>query len=182
VLAIAGNHVKIPLRRRLAAVPMRKPATKPSKRWTAIRLVTLVGVCSLVAACGSSSPASQRKAIRAVVTNFLYALAHGDGDVACAHATPSGQQKIVNAIGPELQNFDIYGCADVVYTTGAQMTAAHRKSLETARVGKIALQKSTATIPLSSLTSPDGSVDVVLGTKAPVRLIDSYGVWLIISL
>jgi len=150
---------------------------RPPARWLAPLLV-----CSLLVACGGGSTTGDRAAIRSVLTSFFNALAHGDGRVACAHASPPGQQRIVATIGPELQNFGIYGCADVVYVTGAQMKPAGRRALETARIARITVNGTKATVALSALSSPNGSVAVELDTQAPIRLVDSYGVWLITSL
>lgn len=161
---------------------MRATTRQPPARLTAAVCLGAAALALLLAGCGGSSASSDRTKIRAVVSNFLYALAHGDGTVACAHATVAGQNAIVSAIGPELQNFGIYGCKDAVYVTGAQMKHAARHALETARIAKIELSGTTASIPVSAITSPHGNVDVELGTTKPVQLVDSYGVWEITAL
>ena len=152
------------------------------RRSTPGRLLLLGLLCALLAACGGSSPSASRAAVRAVLRSFLHAVAKGDGRVACGHGTPAGQQKIVAALGPELQNFDIYGCDDVVYVTGAQMSRANRLRLETARITRVELDGSHATVPLASLTSPHGPISTELGKVGPIRLVESYGVWLITAL
>jgi hypothetical protein len=184
VLAIAAHHVKISKRRRSAAAPMRASNRQPKTCRHAAALAVALSAALLLAGCGgSSAPAPHdREQIRAVVSSFLDALAHGNGTVACAHATPAGQKAIVSAVGPELQNFDIYGCKSAVYVTGAQMKPASRRALETARIATITLSASSASIPVSTITSPNGNVAIELGTNKPVRLVKSYGVWLIASL
>ena len=161
---------------------MRASNRQPKTRRTAAALTVALSAAPLLAGCGGSSAPRDREQIRAVISSFLDALAHGNGTVACAHATPAGQKAIVSAIGPELQNFDIYGCKSAVYVTGAQMKPASRRALETARIATIALSASRASIPMSTITSPNGNVAIELGTNKPVRLVKSYGVWLITSL
>lgn len=161
---------------------MRASNRQPKTCRLAAALVVALSPALLLAGCGGSSAPRDREQIRAVVSSFLDALAHGDGSVACAHATPAGQRAIVSAIGPELQNFDIDGCNSAVYVTGAQMKPASRRALETARIATITLSAGTASIPVSKITSPSGNVAVELGTNKPVRLVESYGVWLITSL
>lgn len=161
---------------------MRVPTTQPTARRTSALCLAGLAFAVVLAGCGGASASSERTKIRAVLSSFLFALAHGDGTVACAHATPSGQNQIVAALGPELQNFDIYGCTNAVYVTGAQMKPVSRRALETARVATITLDGAKASIPLSAITSPHGDVAVELGTNKPVRMVDSYGVWLIVSL
>jgi hypothetical protein len=161
---------------------MRAPNRQPKTCRLAAALLVALSAALLLAGCGGSSAPRDREQIRAVVLSFLDALAHGNGTVACAHATPAGQKAIVSAVGPELQNFDIYGCKSAVYVTGAQMKPAARRALETARIATITLSATTASIPMSKITSPNGNVPVELGTNKPLRLVKSYGVWLITSL
>jgi hypothetical protein len=184
VLAIAANHVKIPLRRRLAAAPMRAASKQPPMRPRWSLCLALVAVAAMLAGCGgAASPTnSDRSKIREVVAGFLYAVARGAGAVACAQATPAGQTAIVSALGPELQNFGIYGCKNTVAITGEQMKPAARRALETETTGVIKIDSAKATISLSQITSPYGSVAGELGTKGPIRLVESSGVWLISAL
>jgi hypothetical protein len=158
-------------------VPLRQ---SPTVRRGACCFAT-VALATLLAGCGGTSATKERVDIRHTISSFLSALARGAGD-GCAHATPAGQQEIVSVLGPELQNFDIYGCADVVYVTGAQMKPALRRVLETATVATINLHGDTASVDWSQVRSPHGDVAAVIGTTKPIRLIDSYGVWLITAL
>lgn len=158
---------------------------KPQRRQSWTRRIGACSACALalvLTSCGSASPAQDRSAIRKVLTSFLFAVARGAGDTACAHATPAGQQTIVNAVGPELQNFQIYGCADVVYVTGAQMSKANRAILEHAYVGKIALHGSHATVAWSQIASPTGNTSDVFPQRTPIQLTEASGVWLITKL
>lgn len=159
-------------------VPLRQ---SPKVQLGACCLATLA-LATLLAGCGGASAAKERVDIRHTISSFLFALARGAGEGACAHSTPGGQQEIVSVLGPELQNFDIYGCADVVYVTGAQMKPALRRVLETATVATVNLHGSKASVDWSQVRSPHGNVGAVIGTTKPIRLIDSYGVWLITAL
>jgi hypothetical protein len=158
--------------------PRRRHLATPRQGTAA--LLTLAAI-ALLAACGGASPA-KRAVIRSVIASYLRGVAHGDGNAACAHATPSGQNKIVSVLGPELQNFDIYGCSDVVYVTGAQMSKQNRRILDSVKVGTVTIDGSTASVDATQITSPYGSAAALIGTTAPIRLVDSYGVWLITQL
>jgi hypothetical protein len=145
-----------------------------------------VALALVLAGCGSNgssvSPATQRVEIRDTLGTFLRALAAADGTAACRELTPTGQASVIHAIGPELTNFGINTCAQVVHVTGAQLTPKLRRELTTATVGAVTLAGSSATVQWSAITSPAGDVGAFFGHPKPVRLVEVKGGWEIESL
>jgi hypothetical protein len=148
----------------------------------------LVAFVSLLAACGgggattTTSPVAQRAEIRGAIRTFLRGLAAADGASACSVLTPAGRKSVIAAIGPELKNFDIHGCEQVVHWTGIQLSAALRRQLKTAVVGAVALAGATATVQWSAITSPAGDVAGFFARRKPLSLVEVDGAWRIGSI
>jgi hypothetical protein len=141
----------------------------------------VVALALVLAGCGSSgssvSPAKQRVEIRNTLSRFLRALATADGTAACRELTPAGQASVIHTIGPELTNFGINTCAQVVHVTGAQLTPKLRRELTTATVGAVMLLGSTATVQWSAITSRAGEVGAFFAHPKPIRLAEVSGSW-----
>jgi len=140
-------------------------------------------VVALLAGCGTSvSPATQRAEIRGTLDTFMRELAAGDGTIACERLTSAGQASVIHTIGPELANFGIDTCAQVVHLTGTQLTPRLRGELAGVMVGAVAVHDSTATVRWSAITSPAGDVAAYFGRPKPVTLSNVDGVWRISAL
>jgi len=140
-------------------------------------------LAAVLAGCGASaSPTAQSGEIRDTIRTFMRGLAEADGARACRVLTPAGQASVIKTVGPELKNFGIDTCAQVVHLTGIQLTAKLREELASATVGAVALHGSTATVRWSAITSPGGDVGAFFGNPRPVTLVDVDGVWRISSL
>ncbi|HEX4034952.1 MAG TPA: hypothetical protein VHX66_10965 [Solirubrobacteraceae bacterium] len=137
---------------------------------------------SLLAGCGGGSsvpPARQRAAIRATVRTFMRELAIANGKVACEGLTVAGSQSVIATIGPELGNFGINSCAQVVSLTGGQLSAALRRELASVTVGAVALHGSNATVRWSAVTSRFGDVAAYFGHPKAMILSEIRGFWYI---
>lgn len=110
---------------------------------------------------------------------FLRELAVGNGKVACEGLTVSGSASVIATIGPELGNFGINSCAQVVSLTGGQLSAALRRELATVAVGAVALHGSRATVRWSAVRSRFGDVAAYFGHPRALTLSDIRGFWYI---
>jgi hypothetical protein len=150
------------------------------------RAGAVVVAAVLLAGCGgrggAPSAATERRAVRATVRTFMRALAAADGASACAALTGSGQSSVIATIGPELGNFGIDSCAQVVQVTGAQLGAGLRRELAGAQVGAVALHGVRATVRWSAVTSPSGDIAAYFGRAEPIDLVETDGSWKISAL
>jgi hypothetical protein len=131
-----------------------------------------LAAAALIAGCGRSgvSIATQRARIRATVRTFMRELAIANGKVACEGLTFGGQGSLIGVIGPELGNFGIDSCAQVVQLTGSQLTPRLRAELEAVSVGAVAVSGSNATVRWPAITSTRGDVAAYFGHAPPIRL------------
>jgi hypothetical protein len=137
----------------------------------------------VLAGCGGGVPAAtQRRDVRATVRTFMRELAAAHGAIACAGLTPAGQSSVIATIGPELGNFGIDSCAQVVRVTGAQLSAPLRRELASVQVGAVALHGARATVRWSAVTSRFGDVAAYFGRAEAIELADADGFWKISSL
>jgi hypothetical protein len=155
-----------------------QPSTRQSHRRAAGALAALAAAVAL-AGCGSPSPAKERSDIRGVITDFLGALGRGEAYTACAHATPAGQGQIVHVLGPELTNFGINGCLNVLYVIHKDMKRPLREILQTATVGRVQLHGDSATVRWSAVSSPRGELGSAIQQTHPIELTRTNGVWLL---
>jgi hypothetical protein len=139
----------------------------------------------ILTGCGGgakgSSAATQREAVRATLRTFLRELSVGHGQIACEGLTSAGASSVIGVIGPELGNFGINSCAQVVQVTGSQLTSKLRRELASAKIGAVALHGSGATVAWSAITSPGGDVGAYFGHPRPVRFAYLRGYWYISS-
>lgn len=156
-----------------------KPPAAPSRAARAGALA--LAAAALIAGCGGSGvpTATQRALIRATVRTFMRELAIANGTVACEGLTVGGQGNLIGVIGPELGNFGIDSCAQVVQLTGSQLTPRLRAELETVTVGAVAVSGSNATVRWPAITSPRGDVAAYFGHPPPIRLSYIHGFWYI---
>jgi len=113
---------------------------------------------------------------------MLRDLADADGQAACERLTATGQASLIKAIGPELTNFGINDCAQVVHITGRQLSPKLRRELRHATVGRVAVHGSNAIARWSAITSLDGDLAAFFGHPKPVTLVEVDGRWLISGL
>ena len=151
---------------------------------SALRAAALVALALLPAACGSkqASPAEQQAQVRTAVAGMLHDLAAADGRAVCAGLTEAGQASVIKAVGPELTNFGIDDCDQVVHITGTQLTPKLRAELRHATVGDVSLQGDTATVQWSEIRSPGGDLGAFFGHPRALTLVDVNGTWLVSSL
>lgn len=152
-----------------------------------MRRLGLASLVLLLAACGGSSPATilpaaQRAQVRSTIVGLLRDFAAGDGKAVCARLTATGQASVIRAVGPELTNFGITSCEDVVRVTAPQLGAALRKELRDATVGGVTLSGTIATVAWSQISSPEGDLGAFFGHPKPLRLVEVDGVWRISAL
>jgi hypothetical protein len=108
-------------------------------------------------------------------------LAAANGKVACEGLTAAGQGSLIQTIGPELGNFGIETCAQVVQVTGVQLAPKVRSELASVTVGAVTLHGSTATVQWAAIVSPAGNVASFFGHPKAVQLADVDGFWEISS-
>jgi hypothetical protein len=152
--------------------------------WRPAAAMALAAV--ILAGCGGGarepSAAAQRNAVRATLATFLRELSAGHGQIACEGLTAAGASSVIGVIGPELGNFGIDSCAQVVQVTGSQLTPALRRELASVRIGAVALHGSSATVAWSAITSPGGDLGAYFGHPRPVRFAYLNRFWYISSL
>lgn len=89
---------------------------------------------------------------------------------------------MIATIGPELGNFGIDSCAQVVHVTGAQLSATPRRELASVQVGAVAPHGARATVRWSAVTSRFGDAAAYFGAANAIELVDADGFWKISSL
>lgn len=148
------------------------------------RLAAIAASALLLAACGSThaAPAKQRSDVRVTVTGLLRDLAAGNGAAVCARLTTAGRSSLIKAVGPELSNFGITSCEQVVHITGMQLSAQLRSELRHAAVGVVAVHGSRATVRWADVTSPQGDLGAFFGHPPALQLVAANGAWLVSSL
>jgi hypothetical protein len=151
---------------------------RPSRRVGARCLAAIVLAAALAGCGGKSVPAAtQRADVRATIRTFMRELAAGNGQVACEGLTVGGQSSMISVVGPELGNFGIDSCAQVVQVTGSELTAKLRRELASVTVGAVKLDGAGATVPWSSIRSPAGDISSYFGHARPLELLDIHGFW-----
>jgi hypothetical protein len=150
-------------------------------RATATGCLLAIALAGVLAGCGSSRPPSgtQRSAVRATIRTFMSELAAGNGKVACEGLTLGGQSSMIAVVGPELGNFGIDTCAQVVHVTAVELTTSLRRELASVAVGAVELHGTSATVPWSSIHSPAGDVSAYFGHAKPLELDEIRGFWYI---
>jgi hypothetical protein len=146
------------------------------------RAIAAGAVALAVAACGggpTGTQGDQRAAIRRTIVTFMRELAAGNGMVACEGLTVGGASSLAAAIGPELGNFDISGCVQVVDVSGSELTPQLRTALASVTVGAVRLSGSNATVRWSAVTSPAGDVAAYFGRARWISLVWVKSFWYI---
>jgi hypothetical protein len=148
------------------------------------RAAGIVALALLLAGCGSKhvAPTAQRAQVRATVASLLHDFAAGNGQAVCARLTTAGETSLIKTVGPELVNFGITRCDQVVHVTATQLSAQVRNELRHATVGAVALQGGKATVEWSEIRSPEGDLGAFFGHPRPVMLLAVNGVWLVSAL
>jgi hypothetical protein len=118
--------------------------------------------------CGGSSDEDD---VKATMTDFLGALAKGDGQKACSLADASGRARLVQAAKGQLT------CERVIAAVSARLPAEVKSGLENAEVKKVTVNGNTATIKDSDITSSKGNVKSFLSGGTPTKLVKEDGKW-----
>jgi hypothetical protein len=124
-----------------------------------------------LAGCGGSSSGDAAK-VSDTVTRLLHALGRGDGAGVCSLATRAGQKTLARALPNST-------CPKVVELVSRHLSPSQKAGLESAKVGKVHINGSHASVPNTSITSPKGSLKGFLQAgSAPTRLTkQSDGSW-----
>lgn len=118
-----------------------------------------------LSACGSTSSSSQNAGNpSAAVKTYLTALANGDGATACGALTPALESQELKLA--RSQGIKVSSCPNLVSQLRAHITSAQRAVLLNAKVNRVTVQGSTATV-------------TVKGATQPTTLTKSDGKWLI---
>jgi hypothetical protein len=146
-----------------------------------VSCLVAIALAAVLAGCGGKGvpAATQRADVRATIRTFMRELAAGNGQVACEGLTFGGQSSMIAVVGPELGNFGIDSCAQVVGVTGEELTAMLRRELASVKVGAVELHGTTATVPWSSIRSALGDASAYFGHAKPLELADIHGFWYI---
>ncbi len=138
------------------------------------RMPAALGVIAVVglAGCGGGSSSADRAKVSDTVSRVLHALGQGDGATVCSLTTESGQRTLARQVPHST-------CAQVVKLVGEHLSPAQKAGLESAKVGKVDVKGSHASVPNSSITSPRGTLKGFLAAgAAPTRLTrQSDGSW-----
>jgi hypothetical protein len=135
----------------------------------ALGVIVAVGL----AGCGGGGSSSDDAAkVSDTVTRLLHALGRGDGAGVCSLATTAGQKTLARALPNST-------CPKVVELVSRHLSPSQKAGLETAKVGKVHINGSHASVPNTSITSPKGSLKGFLQAgSAPTRLTkQSDGSW-----
>jgi hypothetical protein len=123
--------------------------------------------------CGGGGDSSgDATKVSDTVTRVLHALGHGDGATVCSLATTAGQKTLARALPHST-------CPKVVELVSRHLSPSQKVGLETAKVGKVRISGSHATVPDTSITSPKGSLKGFLQAgSTPTKLTkQSDGSW-----
>jgi hypothetical protein len=137
-------------------------------RW--IRALAAAAVSLTVVGCGSSGSGDTGQ-VQQTVSKVLHALGSGDGATLCSLATKAGQADLAKA-GHST-------CPKVVKRVSDQLSPAQKAALQSAKVGKVKVDGTHATVPASAITSSKGSLKGFLQSgSAPTQLTkQSDGTW-----
>ncbi len=105
-----------------------------------------------LSACGSSSSSHNASTPSTAVTTYLTALANGDGATACGSLTPSLQDQELKLA--RSQGLKASSCPDLVSQLKAHITSSQRTLLLNAKVSRVSVQGSTATVTVKGATHP----------------------------
>jgi hypothetical protein len=138
--------------------------------WT--RALAVSAASLMLASCGGTSSSSDAPQVQRTVTRVLHALGRGDGATVCSLATKAGQAVLAKAVPNST-------CIQVVDLVSAHLSPAQKAGLESAKVGKVTINGSHATVPDQAITSSKGSLTGFLDAgNAPTQLTkQSDGTW-----
>jgi hypothetical protein len=145
----------------------------PLRNRTLSTLGVVIATAVGVAGCGGGSSSSGDAAkVADTVTRVLHALGSGDGATVCSLATEQGQQTLAQALPHST-------CQQVVQLVSQHLSAAQKAALQSAKVGKVKINGSHASVPDASITSAKGSLKGFLTEgSAPTKLTkQSDGSW-----
>ena len=127
----------------------------------------VLAVVALLAGCGGGD--SEEAAASETVSEFLTALAEGDGGRACAHLTESARGVVETAAGV-LPDVPVVTCSAVLERIGELIPAESKEQLRDLPEG---------IGPEDARIEGETAVVTVPGARLPIRLIDSERGWLI---
>jgi hypothetical protein len=122
-----------------------------------ISALAAVLVTSLVLlGCGGGG--GDEQAVKNTVTQFMSALARGDGAKACGLATTQAQQRLT-AQGAQAGG----SCPQIISAISKRLPPQIKQGLETAKVKKASVKGDTATVADSDISSSAGNLGPFLG-------------------
>jgi hypothetical protein len=120
-----------------------------------------------VAGCGDSDADKAKRAL----TDFMAAIAKGDGKTACGLADASGRRRLVTAAKGRLS------CEGVVAAIAGRIPPDVKTGLENAEIKKITVHGNTATVDDADITSSKGRLAGFLSGTTPEKLVKEGGSW-----
>lgn len=132
-----------------------------------IAAIVASGVLAL-AGCGGDSDADQAKR---ALTDFMAAIAKGDGKTACRLADEAGRQRLVRAAKRRLS------CEGVVAAIAGRIPPDVRTGLQNAQIKKVTIKGNIATVDDADITSTKGRLSGLFNGATPEKLVKESGRW-----
>jgi hypothetical protein len=124
-------------------------------RRSALAAVLITSVALL--GCGGSGGGDEQ-AVKTTVTQFMAALANGDGAKACSLATAQAQQRLT-AQGAQAGT----SCPAIISAISKRLPPQIKQGLQTAKVKKASVNGDTATVADKDISSSAGNLGPFLG-------------------
>jgi hypothetical protein len=98
-----------------------------------------------VTGCGDKKPSLDQSSPNAVVKGYLAAVADGKADLACQALAPAVQRRAIKLIGKPTKG-GVKTCKEALDVVAGQYTASQQTLLRQAKVTKVAIKGSQATV------------------------------------
>lgn len=131
-----------------------------------------------MAGCGGSG---DEGAVKQSLQHFLAAIGRGDGAAACALVTPAGQQALAAQIAKITSATHTVSCQVILTQIAKLLPPAVKQGLQAARVQKVTISGSTATVRSQDIKASQGTLSAFLQGGAPTKLQKVGGVWKVTS-
>jgi len=119
-------------------------------------LAAVLAISLAVLGCGGGG--GDEQAVKNTVTQFMSALARGDGATACSLTTAQAQQRLTT------QGSQAGGsCAAIIGAIAKRLPPQIKQGLESAKVKKATVNGDTATVSDSDISSSAGNLGPFLG-------------------
>jgi hypothetical protein len=124
-----------------------------------LRLAAVLSVAIVAAGCGGSSGGSSDSAkVKQTIQGAFTDLANGNGKAFCSLATAAGQATLAKTLPGA-------SCAKVVALVSKRLSAQQKTGLRNARVGKVTISGSGATVKSSDISTSKGTLKGFLSSS-----------------